>query len=131
MRVLQTFLEEGENSIGVKVDDQVGTASKDAESGLAREDVGVVCHSEYLGLESGPGMAAFHGIIEEVGDGIDRLSSDNCGRFMEEGVEEDSLESRDGLSPEVVVESDALVCGGTEEETAEEDEGEGAHLGGR
>ncbi len=47
---------------------------------------------------------------------------------MEEGVEEDALEGLDSLGAEMVVERHALCICGAEEEAAEEDKREGAHL---
>ena len=44
-------------------------------------------------------------------------------------MEEDALESFNCLRTKMVVESDALGVGRTEEEATKEDEREGAHLG--
>ena len=76
-------------------------------------------------------MAALHGLIGEVGDGVDRLSADDGGGFMKERVKEDALECFYSLGTEMVVESDTLGGGGAEEEASEENEGEGAHLRGK
>ncbi len=126
--VLQSLLKYRYDGIRLKIDDEIWASSKDTECGLAREDVRAICHGEDLGLESGPWMAALHGIIGEVCDGVDGLAADDGSGLVEEGVEEDALEGLDGLGAEVVVERDALCVCGAEEEAAEEDEGEGAHL---
>ena len=91
-------------------------ASEDAVSGLASEDVGGVGHGVDLGAKSVPWIAALHGIGGEVGNGVDGLAADDGGRLMEEGMEEDALESFNCLRTKMVVESDALGVGRTEEE---------------
>ena len=106
--VLETSLEERHGGVGVEVDEEVGTTGKDAKGGLAGEDVGAIRHSEDLGAESVPWVTALGRVVGEIGDGVDGLAADDGGGFMEEGVEEDALESFDGLRAEVVVESDAL-----------------------
>ena len=61
--VLETFLENREDGICLEVHDEIGTACKDAEGGLAGVDVRTVCHGKGLRLEGMPGTAAFHGIV--------------------------------------------------------------------
>ena len=48
--VLEALLENGDDAVGVEVDDEVGAAGEDTEGGLAREDVGISSHGEDLGL---------------------------------------------------------------------------------
>ena len=129
--ILQALLEEGDDGVGLEVEDEVGAAGEDAEGGLAREDVGVFSHREHLRLEGGPGMAALHGVVGQVRDGVHGLSPDDGGGLMEERVEEDALEGLYGLGAELVIDGEPLGGGRAEEETAEEDEREGAHLGWR
>ena len=85
-----------------------------------------------------PGTTAGHALVCEVADGVDACFSDEGGWFVGEGVEEEAFEGSEGLGGEVVVEGEAgsvwggcvvrLGLGWAEEEAAEEDEGEGAHL---
>ena len=75
-------MEHGDDGVGLEVDDEVDAAAKDAEGGLAGEDVAAVGHAEGLGLEGVPGAAAGHGLVGEVGDGVDGLAADDGGRLM-------------------------------------------------
>lgn len=126
--VLKSFLEDVEDSVGLEVHYEVRTAGEDAEGGLARVHVRAG-HGKDLRLEGVPWAAALHGVVGEVCDGVDGLVAHDGGGFMEEGVEEDALEGGDGRCGELVVEREAVWGGRAEEETAEEDEREGAHLG--
>ena len=69
-------------------------------------------------------------MISHLGDSISGSAAHSNGRLAEQRVQEQSLEGGEGLGGEVVVERQGLVCGGAEEQPAEEHEREGAHLGG-
>lgn len=113
----------------MQVHDEVRTAGEDAASGLASVDIGVVGHSKHLLLQCVPRAAALHGVVGEIGDGVDRFVADDRRGFMEERVEKYALEGGDGVRGELVVERETVRRGWAEEETVEEDEREGAHLG--
>lgn len=66
-----------------------------------------------------PRAAARHGLVGQVGDGVDGFAADHRHGFMKEGVEEDALEGGDRLRREVVVEREAGLGCRTEEETSE------------
>ena len=61
--VLETSLEERHGGVGVEVDEEVGTAGKDAKGGLTGEDVGAVRHSEDLGAEGVPWVTALGRVV--------------------------------------------------------------------
>ena len=106
--VLETSLKERHGGVGVEVDEKVGTAGKDSKSGLAGEDVGAVCHSEDLRAEGVPWVTALRRVVGEIGDGVDGLAAYDGGGLVEKGVKKDAVESVDGLSTEMIIESDAL-----------------------
>ena len=81
----------------------MGAPRKDAEGGVASEDVGAVGHGVDLGAEGMPWVAALHGVVREVGDCVDRFMADDGGGLMEEGVEEDALEGFNRWGAKMVV----------------------------
>ena len=92
----------------MEVDEEIGTAGKDAKGGLAGEDVGAVRHSEDLGAEGVPWVTALGRVVGEIGNGVDGLAAYDGGGLVEKGVKKDAVESVDGLSTEMIIESDAL-----------------------
>ena len=101
-------------------------------------------HGKRLGLERVPSVAACHTMRGELGDCVNSLVTHGGGRFMSKSEEEETLERAQCLMRQVVVQGhpecwcmwhSGVVGGGldiggrcAEEETAEENEREGAHL---
>ena len=73
------------------------------------------------------GMAALHRVAQDIGDGVDGLAAGNSTELIIEQVQQCALCILCLLRSDMV--GHTLGCGGSEEQAAEEDEGEGAHLG--
>jgi hypothetical protein len=72
-------------------------------------------------------------LLREVGDGVDGLFADVRGSFMGKRIEEKTLEGGERVGRQMVVQSQSRLVGlrsgrgDSEQESAEEDEREGAH----
>lgn len=80
--VLQPLLEHSHDGVGLEVDDEVDAAGEDSVRGLASEHVAGVGHAERLRLEGVPRAAAGHGLVREVGDGVDGLAAHDGSGFV-------------------------------------------------
>lgn len=85
--VLQTLLQNSYDRICLQIHDQVGRSCKHPERSFSETRIGVLSHGECLYLESMPRSTAFHGVVGEIGDGIDGFPPDDDRGFMEECAE--------------------------------------------
>ena len=133
LHVLQAFLKDGEDGVGLEIDDEVWTAGEDAEGTFAETWLCGLGHVERLCLQGMPRAAARHGVVGKVAYGVDGFPAHGIGGFMGERVKEETLESGQGLRGELIVEGRSrflllLIGCGTKEDAAKEDQGKGSHL---
>jgi hypothetical protein len=50
-----------------------------------------------------PRSSASHGIVSEIANCVDGLSTDRIDVFVQKGVEEDTLDGREGVGRETIV----------------------------
>lgn len=97
LRVLQPLLKDGEDGIGLQIDDEVWTAGEHSECALTKTCLCGLCHVERLCLQGMPRPAASHRVVGKVAYGIDGFASHGVGGFTGEGVKEETLEGGQGL----------------------------------
>ena len=109
-RILQSPLKDGENGVGLQIDDEIRTTCKHPERALAQISTGrharirwwsLSVPFPYTGggsdgedddLKSMPRPAPLHALIREITHGIDSLVPDALCRLVFERMEQDTLE---------------------------------------
>jgi hypothetical protein len=109
--ILQALLQQFEGAGSLKVEDDDGAPSKDAEGALPRSSVRVVDHRKGLNLKGVPWSTTIHGTVRDVDDRVNGLVSNDCSALVGDGVKEDLLDGGEGRGRELIVERQGLPFG--------------------
>jgi hypothetical protein len=90
--ILKSSLKHTKHRVGLQVHNQIRTSCKDPISTLPQPScLRCLCHAERLCLKCMPRASAGHSLVSKVADSVDTVLPDESGRFMGEGVEEESF----------------------------------------
>ena len=94
--VFEPALQNPEDSVRLQIHNQHTAPREHPKRALPQSGVLPLGHTKRLRLQGVPRPASLHGVIREVRDGVDGLATDDRGRFVGQGVEEETLDVGEG-----------------------------------